>query len=308
MKNKKRALAYFIASILLVSVIAILSVTTFAEVVDPAANFIETIEILETTSDINDRETYLADATAYWQMYIDNGGTPSDTRVSESYKKYTTLKKEIELTIESCIKFTQFVENASNAYEYLSQKENLVNAEALLEKIDENYSGVSSSLEIYNLMIEKISNPERTCKLYIEKANTASDAKNYAEANKAVSDAKTLKNSINSFANNNFPGIDKYPGLKEADEKIETAKQYLTSCKLKAQPFIMAVENIYEAKTLSEGVIMAYNALEGIDQTTEGVEESLSKLKKIEIEYNNKVNSSNKTAEEVNKFIFAFLF
>ncbi len=298
---KKSQKTFRLISVILAVTLALaaLTITIFAAIEETAQSFIEAVELIESTTNLEEQETYLELAENLWQVYTDEGGSSEDEIIAEHYEKYMDSKEIIEQKVAYCIEFIQYVEAANEAEDYPTIKANLIKAEELINKIDSDYVGVQSAKTTYSNLCKTLSEPEGLCEMYIEKAAAAAEANTYYDANYILTEAKRLKANIT---------IEDYPGLDEADENIKKTEKFLAARLLEAAPFIIAVRNISLAENVPAGVMAAYEALKGIDQTTDGVSSALSDLKKTEKEYNQKAQIANEAASEAESVVFAFIF
>ncbi len=300
MKRKMKFNRHILLTVLIVAFLAsVITVAAFAAAADTAQQFVAFVGYLENAEDINMQQLYLESIDAIWGTYVSEGGTSEDEAVAESYQKYLTIQAAVETKISVCNEFIDYVNAANSATGYPEKKEKLENAKALLDQIDMEYEGVSSAYSLYNSIVYQLQEPEETCQRYIEEAAAAAEAaklgKTCYEVKQLISKAKVTKQLIK---------IQDYPGLSEADENIREAERYISDKALEAAPFVLAVRNISSASSIPEGVMAAYNALVGIDETADGVYAAISDLEKIESDYNAEVKEANDIANEAGSFMF----
>lgn len=297
-KNFKKLTALILCFALLCSGAA---VSVFANT-DAASSFATAVSYIENASTLTEKEEHLISAESYLEAYKLAGGSETDAEISASYEKYVVLKGQIEETIGYCEQFMEYVDFA--IYEsdtFAETMEYIELAETLLDKIDLTYSGMRSAKADYDNLILSYREPIDICESYISNAKAAAEATVYKDALKYYETAMLLKKNIT---------IEDYPGLDEADANLDIATSFMSECILKAQNFILAVENINKAESVAIGIEEAYEIFErdGVDGTAEGAAAALSELKLLEKNYNRTVSRANEQVEDINAMIFAFIF
>ena len=139
------------------------------------------------------------------------------------------------------------------------------------------------------------------CRGYINAAKAAREATTYGEAAQHYNTALTYRALIT---------IEDYPGLDEAEENLIIADAFMSERLKNAQNFILAVKNVSKAESVPKGIAEAYEIFErdGVDETAEGAASAMSELQMLEATYNRNVKRANDSANEINSFLFSFIF
>lgn len=299
MKNKKFKKILSL-SLAVAMIFGLLSFTAAAALDENASAFNQAVAAIENASNLSTKELKLNEADAALEAYINAGGDPTDAVVSEAYARYLPLKSDITEKVGYCQEFINCVSAAlEENCTYPDKRANLDRAAELLDKIDPAYSVVSEYKDYYSTVCAELIEPIEICEAFIAYAEAAANSTTYADAKKNIRNAEAAKNQIT---------ILDYPGLEEAESKLVTANMMMSMAVLKAKPFIQAVRDIYKAETVPLGVLAAYNALEGIDKTAEGVSTAMDNLKKAEGSYNRSASAANNAIDEITLLTLGILF
>ncbi len=298
--RKTRITKLLSLTLVLSLIFGLFSFTASASLTDNATAFSEAVEAMRNANSLEARETKLAEATDALTAYITAGGTEADAEIAAAYATYLEEKTDIETKVGYCLDFIDFVSAATNVDNtYPVKKENLEKAEALLDKIDTEYKTVAYYVTYYNNTTADLYEPVLVCETFIKYAKLAAEATTYEEASSNLKTAEVAKQQI---------VIPDYPGLEEAEANLDIARATMSMAILKATPFIQAVRNINKAESIPIGVKAAYAALEGIDETAEGVSTALNNLKKAERDYNKSAEEGNEALNELAALAFGLVF
>jgi hypothetical protein len=255
---------------------------------------------MKNADSLEKRENKLAEATAALNAYLTSGGTEADAEIADAYADYLEEKTDIETNVGYCLDFIDYVSAATDVNNtYPVKKENLDKAEALLDKIDTEYKTVAAYVTYYNNTVAELYEPVLVCEAFLKYAKLAAEATTYEEARSNLKNAEAAKQQIT---------IPDYPGIEEAEANLDIARATMSMAVLKATPFIQAVRNINKAESVPIGVMAAYAALEGIDQTADGVATALGNLKRAEKNYNNSAEDGNEALNELAALAFGLVF
>ncbi len=300
MKNKSLPGKLVALSLVLALVFSVFSFTVFASISDILSEFVNAVSNVEKATTLKSKELEINKASELLDAYILAGGRETDEEISEAYEKYLALKEDIKRRVGYCLEFIECVnaaldENAS----FVVKKENLDRAEELSDKVDPEYKTVSSYQKYYSSLKSELEEPIAICETFIAYAKAAAESTTYSETKRNVKTAEAAKALIT---------IPDYPGLEEAEANLDIAVSAMAMAVYEATPFIQAVKNINKAESVSVGVIQAYAALEGIDQTAEGVYGALTNLKRIEKDYNDAADAANGLVDEITLLTFGIIF
>ncbi|MBQ3016249.1 MAG: hypothetical protein IJD79_05670 [Clostridia bacterium] len=281
-------------------IFGLLSFTASASLTDTATAFSDAVADIKNADSLEAREIKLAEATEALGAYITAGGTEADAEIADAYADYLEEKTDIETKVGYCLDFIDYVSAATDVNNtYPVKRENLDKAEALIDIIDKDYKTVASYVAHYNNTVAELYEPVLICEAFIKYAKLAAEATTYEEASSNLKTAEAAKQQIS---------IPDYPGIDEAEANLDIARATMSMAVLKATPFIQAVRNINKAESVPIGVQAAYAALEGVDETAEGVPTALNNLKKAERNYNKSAEDGNEAMNELATLAFGLIF
>lgn len=291
-----KILSFVLAAALIFSTLA---VAVFAAQ-DGAAAFNNAVSSLKSATTLESKESRLNTATTALNTYLAGGGAVTDDAISDSYAYYSEVKPAIEESVSACRDFMSFVSLAVvETNTYIETRAYLDSAQALLDKIDENYGDVKIMMSEYDTLTNKLKLPEANCKSYLSYAEAAANGKTYKEILENYERAQTAKNLVE---------IEDYPGLDVADGNMKIATNLMANITLDTKPFLDAVKSIGKAKTIPLGIKNARSALLGVDLTAPGVSNAIKNIDKAERNYDKEVKDCNSEIEEANELIFAIIF
>lgn len=306
MKKTKKSFALISTLLVAVLLFSALSVSVFASLEQTAESFNQTVAQIGVTDGLYEKGLYLQAADALWATYVSEGGSAEDAAVADSYASYIEIKASIEEAVAACGSFIFYVNEAAIAEDYATLKANMSEAAKLIDSVDSSYEGVDVAKQTYLNISFDMAKAEQICEDYILLALQAKESAVYSERKTLCASAKKTREAS---LLEEYPGIlDSYPGIAEADENVAEAEAMLATALLDAAPFLIAVRNIPQAKSVPAGVAAAYEALEGIDKTTDGVPAAITEFKNIEKNYDGKVELANGMVDEALALMFGIIY
>ncbi len=300
--TSRRILAVFLA---LAALVGCFAVTAFAT--DTAEEFVTAVAAIEAAVTPEAKEEALSAAEGVLAAHIALGGSTEDAAIAEAYEKYLTLKADIEVRVEYYNEYTELLDIVTQTEitytEFTAHHARLKELEELIGLGYRNMAELSNQL--FSAEVDTRS-PILTCKAYIQACLDAANSTTYEDAYTYTKRAKMIEDQIKDI-DGNISYLD-YPELEDGRKNIEKAERFMQMRLIEATPFILAVRNINKAESIPAGVAAAYAALEGIDQTTDGVPSAMETLAQIENNYNNSASYANARVEEINSMLFGFIF
>ena len=274
---------------------------------DTAQQFITAVAAIESAATPEEKEDALAAAEGVLNAHIALGGSTEDESIASAYAKYLELKAKIEVRVGYYNEYSELLDIATQTeLTYTEFAAHYARLKELEELIGMSYRDMQELSELLFAAEVETREPIRSCLAYIDACKNAAAATTYEDAFNYTRRAKMIEEQIKK-ADGLISFMD-YPGIAEGKDDLAKAERLMQIRLIEATPFIIAVRNINKAESIPLGVAAAYEALEGIDRTTEGVGSALETLEQTESSYNDSASYANERIEELNSMLFGFIF
>ena len=290
MKNTFLRLLSLTVSIIMI--FASLSTAVLAADLEALADeFLSAVDAFKDTTILVTRLEAVSLAEAKLNAYVAAGGSENDAAIAESYREYIADKTAAEAQKAASDAFADCMSEVIYYHDtmglYPETRALLDEAAKYIDVMAPSDPYISAQYSDYIRIVNELEKPESICRSYVDYAERAASATTFAEIQRYLKDAATVKKSITLVG---------FIGEAEAEANIEKAEKLMREKKTAALPFISAVQKIKHDDIAS--FITAISALSGVDLTTEGVEMSMDKLESYVSAYNKKVKEANSAMSE----------
>jgi hypothetical protein len=268
--------------------------------------FVSSVDAIKNSTTLNQEESRLAAAEALWEEYLASGGSALDPEVRDAYEDFTSLKAQIEASVEMCLTFMGYVEAARVAWETYSideTKENLALATELLSKVDSSYVGIGNAKSTLTDIKEDVKKTEEPYIGYLQALNAALAAETYSAIKAQLNLAESEERRIQGMA----VKLENYPGMEDADDMVAEINVRLGEIMVLASEFISAVGDIDYVDRKAD-ILRAYDSYEGVDTTANGVSSTKGELDSIKKNYDGAADSSNSAHGDAESLVFSIIF
>lgn len=248
-----------------------------------AERFITLVNSFTEVSDLDER-LELIEYVKSEGVYFDDESYPG---ITEALDALASISSAAASAKEACDLFIAAVDNAqlTDIEDYLTHKAALSAASQYSEAIDLSYDGVTEARSIYMTLLSELQVLERYNEEFLAAVEKIAEEETYSDRRVAY------KYAIEYMYSDSF--IPEYEGVDDAILTLKAIEDGLKADISLANIFISAVSRLGTGESLALDIIAAYQALVGVDRTTDGTEGSLAIL-------NSAVEDYNREAEKIN--------
>ena len=251
-----------------------------------ADEFSRAVDAFKDTTILVTRLEAVSLAESKLNAYVAAGGNENDAAIAESYAEFIAEKTAAEAQKAASDAFADCMSEVIYYHDtmglYPETRALLDEAAQYIDAMSPSDPYISAQYSDYVRITGELDKPESICRSYVDYAERAASATTYAEIQRYLKDAATVKKSIT---------LEGFIGEADAEANIAKAEKLLRDKKSDALAFISAVQKLKHDDVAS--FVTAVSALGGIDLTTDGVESAMDKLESYVKAYNKKVKEAN---------------
>lgn len=290
----KKLIALILCVILLFSTLT--TAVMASDLQSLAKDFNSSVKAIGDALGLSNKQEAIDIADFKLNAYLSAGGATGDAAINTAYNEFISTKESVEGTVLACDSFMSVVDDAVYYHkleDYPQTRAALDAAAEFLNAIPKSDSYVSAAYSEYMSIVSDLLKPEQLCKNFIAAVEKALSATTYAAAKEALEDARFKEKQIT---------IKGYPGVEEASESLSAVEALMSKKMRDALPFILAVKKITADDT--DAFTAAYALLDGVDETSEGVDIAINSLEELVEDYNAKVRAANALAKSAEELAF----
>ncbi len=227
-------------------------------------------------------ETLLKNGTVHASLnpatfsYVDYVDPSNNFNLSKVIEEYLVKKAYVEERVAVCNTFVSIITGANTSSYYITVKSEIERAALYIDN-DKEYSlerlpEVEAAIALYDGIVARVNKNYEDAQIYIAAAEALDIALPYVVLRAAVDELLLLQKD------GNITGIE---GVEDANIKLEKALAIVETLEGNSSTLINTVEALKSATTLAARrsyIKIGLNALEGADESIEGVAEAAVKL------------------------------